>query len=511
MVGNQSDAARKEIRPVALQTNMLYLGNNLDVLRLHIPDDSIDLIYLDPPFNSKKDYNLIYLDKEGERSTSQVQAFEDSWRWGEEAERTYDWLVDSNDNQGRVPAEVSRIIGALRQGIGENEVMAYLVMMTARLIELHRKLKRTGSIYLHCDPAASHYLKVVMDAIFGPANFRREIVWRSGWVSGFKAAAKNWARNHDILLYYVKDLKAPWTFNKDAAYMAHEVGYQRRGGGGNPKGVAIDDVWTDIYSPWIMSFSREKLGWPTQKPIDLLKRIVAVSSNPGDVVLDPFCGCGTALAACEEFPMGQKRRWIGIDITPLALSVIKDRMRRRYSIEDIPVDGEPADLAGARALAEAQDGRYRFQWWAVYKVGARPVTDAERKKKKGPDAGIDGEMTFQERGGQVKSVLISVKSGGSLLGDVRDLRGTMERDKAAIGVLVTMDRPTRPMQDEAVKAGFYESEMRGRKYRRLQLITAEDLIEGRLPDLPHGTTSGMAQAAKREEVAEQVYLFPDGG
>ena len=484
--------------------NRLYFGDNLEILRDRIADESVDLIYLDPPFNSKKDYNLIFADASGERSTSQVQAFEDSWSWGEEAERVYQYLTNSAEHQGRVSTSVSRLVGALRTGIGESDVTAYLVMMTVRLIELHRVLKPTGSIYLHCDPAASHYLKVVMDAIFGPTNFRREIIWRSGWISGFKAAAKNWIRNHDVLLYYVKDVRQPWIFNKELAYTPHPPGYQRRGGGENPKGVAIEDVWTDIFSPWIMSFSTEKLGWPTQKPVALLKRIIDVSSKPGDLVLDPFCGCGTALAACEELP--QKRRWVGIDITPLAITVIKDRMRAAYGIDNIPVDGEPADLDGAKALAAGPNGGYAFQWWAVGKIGARPVSDAERKK--GGDKGIDGELTFTDDGGaEVKRILISVKSGGVSPTMVRDLRGTVERESAAIGIFVTLNKPSPQMDQEAITAGWYDSPMWGRKFRKLQIVTAEDLLAGRRGDLPPSSVSGLRQAGRVKPTAEQQQLL----
>ena len=482
-----------------MRANIVYFGDNFEVLQKRIDDESVDLVYLDPPFNSKKDYNLIFADKEGERSTSQIEAFEDAWEWGDQAERTFAYLTNTAIHGGRVDTDVSRLVGALREGLGESDVMAYLVMMTARLVELHRVLKPTGSIYLHCDPAASHYLKIIMDRIFGATNFRREIIWRSGWVSGFKTAAKNWVRNHDTILYYVKDINAAWTFNKEKAYLPHEAGYKRRGGGENPKGVAIDDVWTDIYSPWIMSFSTEKLGWPTQKPVALLKRIIELSSSPGDVILDPFCGCGTALAACEE--LSPKRQWIGIDITPLAIAVIKDRMRRAYGITDLHVDGEPADLDGAKALAEGEDGRYRFQWWAVGKVGARPVSDAE--KKKGADKGIDGEMTFTDTVGKVERILISVKSGGAGAAVVRDLRGTMQREKAAIGVVVTLNKATGPMEQEAVKAGFYTAE-NGRQYRKIQLLSAEDLIAGRLPDLPPTVQSGMKQAAKFVPSQEQA-------
>ncbi len=275
-------------------------------------------------------------------------------------------------------------------------------------------------------------------------------------------------------------------------------------GGENPKGTAIEDVWTDIYSPWIMSFSTEKLGWPTQKPVALLKRIISISSKPGDVVLDPFCGCGTALAACEE--LTDKRRWIGIDITPLAIAVIKDRMREAYGLDKIPVDGEPKDFDGARALAQGENGAYRFQWWAVGQLRARPVTDAERKK--GADKGIDGELTFtDDHGKEVRRVLISVKSGGATVGAVRDLRGTVEREGAAIGVLVTLYPPSKPMQQEAIKAGWYDSPLWGRKFRRIQLATADDLVNGRMPDLPPSAVSGMPQAAKIKPKADQVELF----
>lgn len=477
--------------------NRLYFGDNLEVMRRHLDADSVDLVYLDPPFNSKKDYNLIFSDAQGERSTSQVQAFEDTWHWGEAAEDAYRYLTDSGVNQGKVPTDVSRLIGAMRKGIGDNDVLAYIVMMTERLLELHRVLKKTGSLYLHCDPAASHYLKVAMDAIFGAQNFRREIVWRSGWVSGFKARAKNWIRNHDILLYYVKDHRAQWTFNKDKAYLPHKPGYKRRGGGENPKGVAIEDVWSDIFSPWIMSYSKEKLGWPTQKPRALLKRIIEVSSKPRDVVLDPFCGCGTALVAAEELA----REWIGIDITPLAIAVMKSRLDEEFGLKNIPVVGEPADLDGAKALASQKDGGYKFQWWAVGKIGARPVSDAE--KKKGADRGIDGEMTFLANGGtEVKRILISAKSGHVTPAMVRELRGTIEREDAAIGILVTINPPSPEMEREAVKAGWYKSPMWEKRFRRLQIITAEELTKGERGDVPSGAKSGMPTSTRVTPVVD---------
>ena len=224
---------------MSLSANLLYYGDNLDVLRRHVKDESVDLVYLDPPFNSNRDYNVIFADKSGEKSEAEIVAFEDSWRWGEESQRAYEWLAQSAVNKGAVSTPVSRMIGSFYATLGTNDVMAYLVMMTPRLLEMHRVLKPSGSLYLHCDPAASHYLKIVLDQVFGPTNFRREIIWRSGWVSGFKAAVKNWVRNHDTLLYYVKDIKAPPYFNKATAYTPHGPDYKRRGGGENPKGVAL--------------------------------------------------------------------------------------------------------------------------------------------------------------------------------------------------------------------------------------------------------------------------------
>jgi DNA modification methylase len=309
---------------VALKTNVLYQGDNLDFLR-EFPDESVELVYLDPPFNSRRDYNVVF----GARSEP---AFEDTWSWDADAKATYAALLGD--------ARVSGLIGALHTVLGPGDVLAYLVMMTPRLVELHRVLKPTGSIYLHCDPASSHYLKVGMDAVFGAGNFRRELIWRSGWVSGFKAAARNWVRNHDVLLYYAKEWSRATYFDKSAAYKPHPPGYKRRGGGANPRGVAIDDVWDEVelYSPWIKSFSTEKLGYRTQKPLALLRRIVAASCPPGGLVLDPFCGCGTTLSAAHEL----RRQWIGIDVADVAMALTRARMRDEHGLGDQPGERQPA-------------------------------------------------------------------------------------------------------------------------------------------------------------------------
>ena len=284
----------------------LYYGDNLDVMRRHIASGSVELVYLDPPFNSDRTYNVIY-------KGSQERAFVDTWSWDESAVSAFRELTDRTPPGVHVPKALREMMVALKVFLDEHrDMLAYLSMMAIRLVEMRRVLRKTGSIYVHCDATASHYLKLLLDAIFGPENFRREIIWRSGWVSGFKTKTANWVRNHDTIFYYLRDRREAFTFNKDLAYKPHGDGYKRRGGGGNPKGVAIDDVWDEValYSPWIKSFSTEKLGYMTQKPLALLERIISVSSNTGDLVLDPFCGCGTTVEAAEALG----RKWIGIDV-----------------------------------------------------------------------------------------------------------------------------------------------------------------------------------------------------
>jgi site-specific DNA-methyltransferase (adenine-specific) len=301
----------------------LYCGDNLAVMRRCVASGSVDLVYLDPPFNSDRTYSLTY-------KGSRERAFVDTWVWDEGAETAFSELTDRAPRGVNVPPPLRAMMRALEGFLGESrDMLAYLSMMAIRLVEMRRVLRKTGSIYVHCDPTASHYLKLLLDAIFGPQSFRREIIWRSGWVSGFKTRTANWIRNHDTLLYYVRDRSEPFTFNKDRAYTPHEDGYKRRGGGGNPKGIAIDDVWDEValYSPWIKSFSTEKLGYMTQKPLALLERIIAVSSNPGDLVLDPFCGCGTTVEAAERLG----RKWIGIDIASRAIEMIEDRLDQKFT------------------------------------------------------------------------------------------------------------------------------------------------------------------------------------
>jgi site-specific DNA-methyltransferase (adenine-specific) len=310
-------AAKENVAAATLLGNALYHGDNLAALRAHIPDGCAALIYLDPPFATQRDYALRPSSSfQGSAlEAEEAQAFSDIWTWDESA---YDALL-AEDPNGALSALLRAFVVARKR----DALAAYLVMMLPRLVELYRVLAPTGSLYLHCDPAASHYLKTLLDVLFGPANFRREIIWRSGWVSGFKTSARNWVRNHDVLLYYVKNRRR-FTFDIAARFRPHAPDYQRRGGGSNPRGVALDDVWDDpaLYSPWIKSFSAEKSGYATQKPVALLERILSVSSTPGDLVLDPFCGGGTTLLAAQNLG----RRWIGIDRSSHAIALTCQRL-----------------------------------------------------------------------------------------------------------------------------------------------------------------------------------------
>ena len=303
--------------------NTLYFGDNLDILREHVPDESVDLIYLDPPFNSNATYNVLFEEATGEASAAQIQAFDDTWHWDIETERAYRDVVTNG------PKRLADLLQAMRQFLGQNDMMAYLTMMSQRMVELHRVLKATGSIYLHCDPTASHYLKLVMDAVFGPRNFRNEIIWR--YKKYQKADMQYFSRNSDRILYYLRSERASFTpifspLKTSKRFLKREWDkttkriVNAKDEHGRVQYITIDqekvdDVW-DL--PYLMPAAKERLGYPTQKPETLLERIIQASSDEGDVVLDPFCGCGTAIAVAERLG----RRWIGIDITHLAISLL---------------------------------------------------------------------------------------------------------------------------------------------------------------------------------------------
>jgi len=524
--------------------NRLFYGDNLAVLREHIGNESIDLIYLDPPFNSNAGYNVLFKSASGAGADASIEAFDDTWTWGEASQHA---LMDIASGTNR-PLQV--MMNAMHSAIGENPLMAYLAMMAVRLVELHRVLKPTGSLYLHCDPTASHYLKLVLDAVFGAEQFLNEITWKRTFAHG---SARRFGPVHDTIFFYSKnghnrwqDLKIghddtyvtkhfravdeatgerfqaisltgagtrkgesgqPWrnvdptivgrhwaiprgilakegleaTSTREALDALDKAGriYWPAKEGGTPRlkwfvsdleGARLGDVWTDI--PPISAQAKERLGYPTQKPRALLERIIAASSNPGDVVLDPFCGCGTAVDAAQKLG----RAWIGIDVTHIAIGMIENRMREGYPGIAFETIGVPKDLASAERLA--LDDPHQFQQWICWQVGGFP------REKKGGDKGVDGWFNYLAEGGKkIETGVISVKAGDNVNPNmVRDLGRVMERDGHRFGLFVMKGLPTKGMRDEAASQPIIETEF-GR-FPALQFVTLAELFQGMKPKLP---------------------------
>ena len=457
-----------------MDDNALYYGDCLDWMR-EWPDESVDLVYLDPPFNSNADYNIIF--GAGDGAPAQVRGFADTWKWDAAAAER----VARIENALNHPLHATAT--GLRAQLGPSGMLAYLTYMGERLLEMRRLLKPTGGIYLHCDPTASHYLKGVLDAIFGHASFRNEIVWsyRRWSVASFRG----FQRMHDTIFYYMKD-PARGIYNVEYE-PASESYLQRFGGGSNRKdpdnptrvipvdeptrGMPRRDVWSDIGI--IAGNSRERVGYPTQKPLALLERIVAASSNPGDLVLDPFCGCGTAVVAAHNLG----RRWIGIDISATAMDIIQRRMKPA-GIE-AETYGIPRDLPSARRLAAERP--HDFEAWAVSCVpGLAP------NERRGGDGGIDGRGRILDApaGGGPRLVLAQVKGGrGFVLDQFRAFLRVLDREGAALGVYVTLDPVTSPSaRREAAELG--EVAVGAGRYPRVQLWSVADHFEGRQPSLP---------------------------
>lgn len=539
-------------------TNTLYYGDNLHVLREHIASESVDLIYLDPPFNSNANYNILFKSPEGQDSDAQITAFDDTWTWGQDAEESVDYVTMSGHTK------THDLLQAMLGFLGKNAMMAYLAMMAARLIELHRVLKPTGSLYLHCDPTASHYLKLLLDGVFGATNYRSEISWkRSSAHSDAKQGRSQYGNLRDTIFYYTKSNNWTWNWlyteydqsyiesayrhiDKDgrryrrgdltAAKPGGDVSYgwpiKRRDGGeweadlgdeylspktgweykqvppykgrywayskenmrkfaennqlayastGTPEfkrfldeqlGVPLQNSWHDI----LPTAGKERLGYPTQKPLALLERIISASSNPGDVVLDPFCGCGTAVDAAEALG----REWIGIDVTHLAINLIEERMKDRHPDAAFKVVGRPESLASAEELARRD--KHEFEKWIVPKLEGHLFEGG----RKGADGGIDGYIYFKPDGKKTEKAILSVKGGDNVgVAMIRDLIGVMEREKATAGIFITKALPTKKMEEEAAKAGIFKSEYTGKSYPRVQIVTlAEVMQQDKGADLP---------------------------
>jgi DNA modification methylase len=505
----------------------LYYGDNLDVLRFKISSESVDLIYLDPPFNSDRTYNLIH-----KGSQSQERAFVDTWHWDDKAERAFVELTGQAPSGVRVPQELSTMMVALKDFLyrDHRDTLAYLSMMAIRLVEMKRVLRKTGSIYLHCDPTASHYLKIVMDAIFGPDRFVNELIWQRSLPHG--NVSHKFGASHDTILFYRagddtkwngsfmphrpeyleqfyrfnepdgrryrliscinpnpnrpnltydwRGVTKVWKYTRDRMQSMHDAGLlvyskngipQYKGYLENMRGSTTQDVWTDI--PPLMGSSAERLGYPTQKPIALLERIIGASSGNGDLVLDPFCGCGTTVEACETLG----RKWIGIDVAIRAVDVMKERLDGKFKKRVWTEYGEPSGTEEAAHLAETNP--YDFQWWAVRKLGGQPP---KGEKKKGGDGGVDGEMTLRDfDSDKRRRVIISVKGGHTLTPDfVKALRTTVDMEKADYGILLTMHSPSQGMRDVARECGTvpWAKLADGKLGHRIRIVTVAELFAG---------------------------------
>ena len=547
--------------------NHLFYGNNLEVLRTHIGDESIDLVYLDPPFNSNRSYNVLFRNKSGDDAAAQIKAFEDTWTWSQETEQVFTEFVASG------PTKAADALEGMRRVLGDNDVLAYLVMMAPRLVELRGKLKSTGALYLHCDPTASHYLKVILDSVFGPTCFRNEIVWRR---TGAHGKTKRFGPIHDVILFYTKSDDYVWNYPKRPYMRGHVEKYFvkdekrwrtnyygnvltgagiRHGESGKPwkgfdptakgrhwaipgaitededlegltqhqkldrlyelghvkieegkawpiyeryikkeDGQAASDIWA--YQPytegtvfgtdkgidtdvrWLHPNDSERLGFQTQKPIALLRRILEASTNAGDVVLDPFCGCGTTVAAAQRL----KRKWVGIDITYLAIDLIANRLLDLYGVavkKTFDVHGIPQDLSGAKALFK--ENPFDFERWAVSYVSGQP------NEKQVGDKGVDGVIRFPlgKKESQVGRIIVSVKGGSKVAPSmVRDLLGTVKSQKAQMGILITMADPTPGMKKAAQHSGSYKWPTNQQKFPLVQIVTVKQLLDGQRPQMP---------------------------
>ncbi len=464
----------------------LHLGDNLAAMR-EMQAESVDLVYLDPPFSSQRRYKIVFRGPAALKPRAHLPAFEDVWTWDDATNALYDELA-RGDHGERVGNAISALIG-LAPG---DHLTAYLVNLAPRIVEIKRVMRRTGTAYLHCDPTASHYLKVLMDAVFGRENFRNEIVWcyRGGGVP-----RQDFARKHDVILRYT--MSDRYTFNPQfTEYSEASTELVASRGGVSiddrvrdlERGAHMPDWWSDINS--LQTWSQERTGYPTQKPLNLLERIIRASSNEGDVVLDPFCGCGTTLIAAERL----KRSWIGIDIEPMALKVLHSRFNRADFDTQIEVLGLPStnpfDDDAWKALAESDP--YKFERAVISQIdNCIPWRD-----RQADDKGIEGVMRFPVGGGETRHTILNVKGGRSITpAIIRDLTKTIEREAhngVLAGVLVCAYEPTPMMVEAARLAGEFQA--LGQTYPRISIITTQQLFSFQInhqtaPSLPLLTTA----------------------
>lgn len=512
--------------------NELYYGDNLIVLRRKIASESVDLCYIDPPFNSKRNYFQIYNNIGGE-DRAQAQAFVDTWEWGAEADQGVEWLthIDRLTADGirdaRLTEQTVALIKGLLPVLGKGSLMAYLVHMTQRIVEIHRVLKPSGSFYLHCDPTASHYLKLVCDAVFcgQGGQYINEIIWCYN-VGG---KSKKWfARKHDVIFWYGKGKEH--FFDGTLSGLHRETGTKSFGGkmgvdedgrryqdklvksSGKYYRYYLDDPkipedwWVDINS--LQSQDAERLGYPTQKPEALLERIIRTGSAEGSVVLDAYCGCGTTVAVAQRL----NRKWIGIDITYQSISLILKRLEDRHPDEwpqieaDINLDGVPRDMASAVALANKKDDKTRkeFEKWAVLTFSANR---AIINNKKGADKGVDGIAYFVKEKDNNGKCIIQVKSGGATRQTMAILNSDRQREEADFGILITMDKPTKPMIEEVKAAGKYAHPFLERSDDRLQIVTIEEVLAGKRLDLPFAREDAVKSAVPKGDGDKQISLL----
>lgn len=524
--------------------NHLYYGDNLTIMQ-QMPKGAVDLIYLDPPFNSKRNYNLLYKNMTGKPVPEQAEAFCDTWEMDAEKEATAKALPLLMRDHG-VDDYYIQFWGLWIQALKNTQphLLAYLIYMVQRLLHMKTILKPTGSLYLHCDPTASHYIKVMLDGIFGHSNFRSEVIWKR---TSSHNSANRWGPVHDVLLFYSKSDSYTWNRVSqpyDEKYLdgfykgEDEIGRfrlgdltgagTRNGDSGKPwkgvdptdsgrhwavpavpgltkeeikaltvqerldeldkqgliywpkkgsipqfrryldtdRGVAAQDVIYDI-DP-ISPHAKERLGYPTQKPIALLDRIIQASSNPGDVVFDPFCGCGTTIYSAEK----NHRQWIGCDIAILSILLMTDVLTDRFRLVKgvhFEVSGIPVSVEQAQDLFQRDP--YQFQHWVVERIGGFPM------QKKVADRGIDGRVYFETKDG-LKDMVLSVKGGHIKPGDIRDLRGVLEREGSSeLAGFLSLKTPSKNMREEAAGAGMYK--YNNVSYPRIQMLTVQEILEGK--------------------------------